>query len=106
MTTKKFVNGQRCWCIQRGGPYPVVTSGKVVPPPNNTGEWTHFMRVQFGATGERQTKTVAKSNAFDTEEDAILALQDQLRQELMLWDHRLDDIRFEKEDMDASARRV
>jgi hypothetical protein len=101
MSDKKFVNGQRCYCIQRGGPWPVVTAGKVVPPPKNTGDWKHFMRVQFGITGQRHTKTVAKSNSFHTEEDAILALQVQLRQELMLWDHRLDDIRFAKKEVTA-----
>lgn len=101
MSAKKFVNGQRCWCIQRGGPWPVVTAGKVAAPPSNAGDCKHFMRVQFGITGERQTRTVARSNAFATEKEAILALQAQLRQELMLWDHRLDDIRFDKKEVTA-----
>ena len=101
MSDKKFVNGQRCYCIRRSGPWPVVTAGKVVPRPTNTGDWKHFMRVQFGITGQRHTETVAKSNSFHTEEDAILALQVQLRQELMLWDHRLDDIRFAKKEVTA-----
>lgn len=90
---RQWGKGQVCWCITPHQPWPKVEKGRIT-----SAVFINTLRVKFGSRGGR-TASVDYGDAYRTEWAAIIALQERMRFELQLLNHRLSDIPEEKKEV-------